>query len=97
MAEFISTYQGIRYKIPESDKTVKFERGKLSTNDEQVVSYLRQHPDYGSTLTEIENPDRKSITVDLHFCPVEGCDKVFKTQQALAAHMRTHKLDIGEN
>lgn len=92
MAQFISTYQGIRYKIPESDKVAKFERGRLSTKDEQVISYLREHQDYGCTLTEVESPSG-AMTVDVHFCPVEGCDKVFKSQQALAAHMRTHKQD----
>jgi len=95
MAEFISTYQGINYKIPESDKYAKFNQGRFSTSDEQVISYLRQHPDYGSVLTEVENPTRTTgMTVDMYFCPVEGCDRVFKTAQALAAHMRTHKNEV---
>lgn len=94
MAQFISTYQGIGYKVPESDKVAKFERGRLSTNDEQVVSYLREHQDYGSTLTEVESSSG-AMAVDVHFCPVEGCDFVSKTAQGLAAHMKVHKKDDG--
>lgn len=96
MAEFISTYQGINYKVPESSKHAKFERGRLSTNDEQTISYLRQHQDYGSTLTELGGAGSKSVTVGVHFCPVEGCGRVFKTEAALRAHMRVHKGE-GEN
>lgn len=97
MAEFISTYQGINYKVPESNKHAKFDRGRLSTNDEQVVSYLRQHQDYGSTLTELKGAGGKSVTVGVHFCSVEGCDRVFKTEAALRGHMRIHKNGIEGN
>ena len=98
MAEFISTYRGIDYKIAgTSDKHAKFNNGRLSTKDEQVISYLRKHPDYGATLTEIENPDRKGITVGVHFCPADGCDRVFKTEQALKGHMRVHGGAAGAN
>ena len=93
MAEFISAHQGIRYKVPESDKAPKFERGRLATSDEEVISYLREHPDYGTTLTETD-AGRSSMVVGIHFCP--QCDKVFKSKQALAVHMRTHGAGDGE-
>lgn len=97
MAEFISTYQGINYKVPESNKHAKFTRGRLSTNDEQTISYLREHQDYGSTLTELGGAGGKSMTVDVHFCQAPGCDRVFKTKAALLAHMRSHKNEVRED
>lgn len=93
-ATFISKYQGINYKVPESDKTAKFERGRFSTNDDQVVSYLRDHQDYGTTLTEVGSSG-PSMTVDVIFCP--ECDRVFKTPQALATHMRVHNGKEDDN
>lgn len=92
MAEFISTYAGINYKIPESPKKAKFEAGRLVTTDEQVISYLREHSDYGNSLTEIEHQGRRGIIVDASICP--RCERIFRSQQALAAHMRTHKEDV---
>jgi hypothetical protein len=90
MAEFVSTYREVNYKIPETaDKHAKFSDGRLQTNDEQVVSYLRQHRDFGNTLTEIEHPDRKSMTVGVCICEV--CGKVFDTKAQLTGHMRVHK------
>lgn len=96
MAEFISAYQGINYKVPESNKHAKFNQGRLSTNDEQTISYLRQHQDYGSTLTEIGGAGSKSVAVDVHFCPAEGCDRVFKSEAALRGHMKVHKNEVVE-
>jgi len=95
-AEFISTYQGITYKVPESDKYARFKQGRLMTKDEQVISYLREHPDYGVTLTEVENPTRRGITVDICICP--ECKRTFKTEEALAAHLeKFHKKQGGVN
>ncbi len=90
MPEFISKYQGINYKIPETSKNAKFNQGRLSTNDEQTVSYLRQHQDYGSTLTEV-GKSKPSMTVGVCFCPVEGCGRVFQSEAALRGHMKVHK------
>jgi hypothetical protein len=91
-AEFISTYQGITYKVPESDKYARFHNGRLVTKDEQIISYLREHPDYGVTLTEIENPTRRGITVDICICP--ECKRTFKTKEALAVHLeKFHKVN----
>jgi hypothetical protein len=90
MAEFISTYQGINYKVPGSNKCAKFERGRLSTSDEQTIDYLRRHQDYGHTLTEAETPKG---SLDVYFCPADGCDRVFKSEAALRGHMKVHKGD----
>jgi hypothetical protein len=90
-AEFISTYAGIRYKIPESDKIARFNNGRFSTNDEQTISYLREHPDYGVTLTEVENPTRRGIVSGVDICKV--CGKVFHNRGEFMAHMKTHKKE----
>lgn len=89
--EFISTHPGITYKIPETEnKYARFSSGRFRTKDEQIISYLRQHPDYGVTLTEIEGL-RQAVTVGVAICP--RCGRVFKTKEALNAHLRTHKGD----
>lgn len=87
--QFVSTYQGITYKVPDSDKYARFNHGRLVTDDEQVASYLREHPDYGVTLTEAGSPGKRSITVDICICP--ECGRTFKTREALSAHMKVHK------
>ncbi|HIE12965.1 MAG TPA: hypothetical protein EYP63_06025 [Desulfotomaculum sp.] len=90
-AEFSSFYPQITYKIPESDKYARFDRGKLVTQDEQVISYLREHQDFGSTLHEVTR-SRPSVTVNALFCPFPGCDRVFNNERSLRAHMmRVHK------
>jgi hypothetical protein len=81
---FLSTHAGMNYKIPDSDKNAKFTQGRFQTGDEQVISYLRDHNDYGVTLTEMEQP-KATMQVDLHFC--KQCDAVFKTQAVLDAHV----------
>jgi len=89
--EFISTYKGITYKVPESDKYARFRDGKLVTSDEQVISYLREHPDYGVTLTETGDINRRSFTVGVAICP--ECKRVFKSNEALATHLeKFHKI-----
>lgn len=88
MAEFISVHGGITYKIPDSDKKyARFSGGRFSTQDEEVADYLRQHPDYGVTLTEIENPTRTvAISPGVYIC--KNCGAAFKTSQQYAAHCR---------
>jgi len=92
--EFISTYKEINYKVPESNKFAKFHQGRFATKDDQVVSYLREHPDYGVTLTEVDRPG-KSIAVEVSICDI--CGKVFKTRQQLSAHKLSCKPKPEEN
>ena len=97
--QFVSTYKGINYKVSDANKHAKFNDGKLVTSDPQVADYLRQHPDFGVTLTEVANPAGKSVVVpELHFCKHPGCDFVGKTENALRGHMKVHannKNDAG--
>lgn len=93
MAEFLSAYQGMNYKVPESGKHAKFEAGRYVTKDEQIISYLREHSDYGNALTEIEHPGKRGIVVDVLICP--HCERVFRSQGALAVHMQTHNPPSG--
>lgn len=95
MPEFISTYQGITYKVPESDRYARFKQGRLVTQDEQVASYLREHPDYGTTLTETDLPGRKSIVVGVDICP--ECNRTFKSRETLTEHLeKFHKVGQAE-
>jgi len=95
MVEFISTYEGINYKIPESKKYARFTNGKFATNDSQVISYLHGHPDYGQTLTDTGKTSKKSITVDVAICPI--CGKVCGSKLGLNGHMRVHKELLPES
>ena len=82
MAEFISSYKGINYKVPESGKYAKFSDGRLVTEDGQTVSYLREHPDFGVSLNEIK---RQGMTIQagVDIC---ACGKVFQDKRARHAH-----------
>ncbi len=94
-AEFISTYQGITYKVPESDKYARFKQGRLVTGDEEVISYLREHEDYGITLTEVEHPGRKGIVAGVDICP--KCGRTFKSRETLAEHMEKFHKEAKED
>lgn len=93
--EFLSKYKSMNYKIPESNKNVKFEDGKAIVNDSQAESYLRQHPDFGCNLTTLETPKAPNTTVSVgvDFCKVEGCGFVAKNEAGMMAHMRAKHPD----
>jgi len=49
---FASRYGGAIYKLPDR-RAVRFEGGVFTTADAEIIAYLRSHPDYGATLTEL--------------------------------------------
>ena len=87
--EFVSKYAGMQYKIPESNKTIKFNAGRASVpeSDSQSISYLKGHGDFGNTLTVVESA-KPSMTVSVDFCPVDGCDFVARNEQGLMNHIK---------
>ena len=96
--EFLSRYQKMTYKIPESNKVINFNEGKAIVNDSQSVSYLKQHEDYGVTLTTADIPKAPNtmVTVGVDFCPVDGCNFVAKTLPGMLAHIRAKHPDVYE-
>lgn len=94
MVEFVSKYREMNYKIPESEKHARFTDGRLFTNDSQVISYLREHPDYGQTLTDVGKTSRKIIAAGVDICPV--CGKICRNKFGLKGHLRTHKKEDAE-
>lgn len=37
-------------------KRAEFHNGRLVTADPEIIAFLRRHPDYGTTLTELREP-----------------------------------------
>lgn len=77
--QFLSDYKGITYKIPGTNKLARFQDGRLTTNDEQVKSYLRDHPDFGKSLHDITRTG-PAIVVGVNICP--DCKRIIPDKRA---------------
>jgi len=55
------------------------------------VSYLENHPDFGTKLFKVEN-SKPSLTVSVDICP--ECGYVAKTDEAMERHMRAKHPEL---
>lgn len=86
---FISTYSGIKYKVPKTGKVAQFEGGRLTTDDKDTIEYLKNHSDFGSSLTTagIPRPPAK-MAVSMNLCP--ECGKGFADDEQYIEHLQMH-------
>ena len=86
---FVSTYKGIKYKVPKTGKIAVFDDGRLTTEDKDTIDYLKGHKDFGANLTTANIPAAKPrLAVGLHMCPF--CQSAIADDDEYIKHLEAH-------